>query len=188
VAMIISGMATIRVIAEPRIRDAEEADAARCAAIYAPYVAETVVSFESTPPNPTEMGERISRVLRTHAWLVAELDGQVVGYAYGQPFASRAAYRWSCETSIYLDRDHRGTGIGRPLYQALLDRLAQRGYRSVLAGMTLPNEASEGLHRALGYEPAGLYRQVGWKNGAWRDVAWLQRRIGPDDAAPSEPQ
>jgi phosphinothricin acetyltransferase len=170
------------------IRDATAQDAAACAAIYAPYVAETIISFETEPPSAALMSERMAAVLRTHAWLVAERAGEVIGYAYGHPFASRAAYRWSCETSIYLDREHQGAGVGRALYEALLTRLAERGYRTVLAGMSLPNEASAGLHRALGYELAGTYRRVGWKNDAWHDVAWFQRHLGPAEPAPTEPR
>jgi phosphinothricin acetyltransferase len=172
--------------AAPRIRDASVDDAAACAAIYAPYVTGTVISFETAPPSPTQMGERIDAALRSHAWLIAEIDGNVVGYAYGGPFASRAAYRWSCETSIYLDRDHRRAGVGRSLYEVLLDRLASRGYRTVLAGMALPNAASEGMHRAMGYELVGTYRRIGWKNNAWHDVAWFQRYIGRADESPPE--
>lgn len=175
-------------IMELQVRDAAERDAAQCAAIYFPYVTETVTSFETAPPTAAQMWERMTEALRTHAWLVAERDGRVLGYAYGHPFAARPAYRWACETSIYLDRDHRRAGVGRTLYAALLERLADRGYRTVLAGMTLPNEASAGLHRAMGYEPVGIYRQVGWKNDAWHDVAWFQRSIGPAGETPTEPE
>ena len=121
------------------------------------------------------MAERIAAAARTHAWLVYEIDGRVVGYAYGGPMKARAAYRWSCEVSVYLEPGLRRTGAGRALYEALFARLAERGYRTAVAGMTLPNPASEGLHRALGFEPVGTFRQVGWKHGAWHDVAWVQR-------------
>lgn len=172
--------------AVPRIRDASTDDAAACAAIYAPYVNETAISFETTPPSPEEMGRRMLDAQRSHAWLVAVVEGQVIGYAYGHSFADRAAYRWACETSIYLDRDHRRGGIGRALYQALLDRLADRGCRRALGGMTVPNEASVALHRALGYDLVGVYRRVGWKNGTWHDVAWFERDIGPGGDPPAE--
>ncbi len=170
------------------IRDATEQDAATCAAIYAPYVTDTVITFETEPPTPAEMAARIAQAQRTHAWLVAEEHGRVIGYAYGGPFKARAAYRWSCEVSIYLEWGRRRTGAGRALYTALLDRLAQRGFRTVVAGMALPNEASVGLHRAMGFEPVGVYRRIGWKHGAWRDVAWVQRSIGPDEDPPAEPR
>ena len=133
------------------------------------------------------MAERIASAAERHAWLVLEDAGRVTGYAYGHPFAQRAAYRWACETSIYLEPGRRRTGAGRALYEALLARLAERGYRRAIAGMALPNDASAGLHRALGFEPVGVYRQVGWKNGAWHDVAWVQKTILADADPPAEP-
>ena len=150
-------------------------DAAACAAIYAPYVTDTAISFETEPPSPGQMAERIEAASRTHAWLVLEDDGRVVGYAYGTPFRPRAAYRFSCEVSVYVEMGRRRTGAGRALYEVLLPRLAERGYHLALAGMTMPNDASGGLHQAMGFEPVGTYRQVGFKHGAWHDVAWAQR-------------
>jgi L-amino acid N-acyltransferase YncA len=169
------------------IRDATPADAAACAAIYAPYVRETTVSFELEPPAPEEMAERIAAAQARHAWLVLEEDDRVVGYAYANRFSGRPAYRWSVEVSIYLERGRQRGGGGRRLYEALLARLAELGYRRAMAGMTLPNEASVAFHRALGFEPVGVYRKVGWKDGAWRDVAWVQRTIAEGDDPPAEP-
>lgn len=170
-----------------KVRDASELDAEACAAIYTPYVTDTAITFESEPPTPAEMATRIATANKTHAWLVLEDDdGHVVGYAYGGPFKAREAYRWSCEVSVYLELGRRRTGGGRALYTALLERLAQRGYRTVAAGMTLPNDASVGLHRAMGFEPVGTYRRIGWKHGAWHDVAWAQRAIGTGDDPPAE--
>jgi phosphinothricin acetyltransferase len=168
------------------IRNALVQDAAACAAIYAPYVTDTTISFETDPPAPAEMAERIADAVRSHAWLVLEDSGRVVGYAYGGPFNTRAAYRWSCQVSVYLERGRRRTGGGRALYEALFTRLAERGYRNVLAGMTLPNEASVGLHRALGFEPVGTYRRIGYKHGSWHDVAWAQRGVGSSAEPPTE--
>ena len=170
------------------VREATAADAAACAAIYTPYVTETAVSFESVPPTPDEMAERIAATVQTHAWLVLTDGQQVVGYAYGGPFKAREAYRWSCEVSVYLDRGHQGRGGGRMLYAALFERLAGRGYRTAVAGMTLPNEASVGLHRALGFEPVGTYRRIGYKFGQWRDVAWTQLSIGEGEEPPAAPR
>lgn len=170
------------------VRDATLEDAAACAAVYAPYVRDTAVSFELEPPGIDEMRARIARALASHAWLVLEDGGggaaRVVGYAYGGAFAPRAAYRFACEVSVYLEPGLRRRGGGRALYTVLLDRLAARGFRMAFAGMTLPNEASAGLHRALGFEPSGVYRRVGWKDGAWHDVAWVQKALAPDSAAP----
>ena len=173
------------------VRDATLADAGVCARIYAPYVTDTAITFETEVPSVAEMARRIEETLRTHAWLVLEDDGEVVGYAYGRPFKERAAYRWSCEVSVYLDRDHRGRGGGRELYAVLLDRLAARGYRMAAAGMTQPNEASDRLHARMGFEPVGTYRDIGWKAGRWYDVTWVQRPLGdgPGDGTtpPADP-
>jgi L-amino acid N-acyltransferase YncA len=171
-----------------KIRAASEFDAEACAAIYAPYVQQTAISFELEPPTPAEMAERIGKAVETHAWLVLEDDGRVVGYAYGGPMKPRAAYRWSCEVSIYMEQGRRRTGGGRALYEALFDRLTERGYRTAIAGMTLPNDASEGLHRALGFEPIGTYRKIGWKLDGWHDVAWAQRQLATAQDPPTEPR
>jgi L-amino acid N-acyltransferase YncA len=175
-------------VERPAVRDATQGDARACVAIYAPYVTDTVISFELEPPTAADMAGRIAAASDRHAWLLLEDAGRVVGFAYGLPFAERAAYRWACQTSIYLEVGRRRSGGGRVLYGALLARLAERGYRRAFAGMTLPNEASAGLHGALGFEPVGVYRRVGWKHGAWHDVAWVQRAIGADEDPPVEPR
>jgi L-amino acid N-acyltransferase YncA len=175
------------IVAMASVRPATTADAAACAAIYAPYVTDTAITFETEVPSATEMARRIAAAGERHAWLVLEDGGRVVGYAHGGPFRSRAAYRWACEVSVYVERGRSRTGAGRALYQALLDRLAARGYRIAVAGMTLPNDASVALHRALGFEPVGTYRRIGYKHGAWHDVAWAQRPLADDPGAPPEP-
>jgi phosphinothricin acetyltransferase len=167
------------------VRDATADDAAACAAIYAPYVRDTAISFETDPPTPDQMAERIAAAQRTHAWLVLD-DAGVRGYAYGGLFKARAAYRFSCEVSVYLELGRRRTGGGRMLYEALFARLVERGYRMAVAGMTLPNDASVGLHRALGFELVGTYRRIGWKHGAWHDVMWMQRTLVDDGDAPTD--
>jgi phosphinothricin acetyltransferase len=172
-----------------QIRDATAADAEACAAIYAPYVTDTPITFELDVPDAAAMAARIAAAAERYAWLVAEDGGRVIGYAYGGPYKVRAAYRWACEVSVYVDRGHHRAGAGRALYDALLARLAARGYRMAIAGMTLPNDASVGLHRAMGFEPIGTYRRIGYKHGAWHDVAWTQRPLTSDsgDDQPPEP-
>jgi L-amino acid N-acyltransferase YncA len=170
------------------VRAASERDAAACAAIYAPYVTDTAVTFETDPPSAAEMATRIAAASRDHAWLVLEQDGQVVGYAYGGRFHSRPAYRWACEVSVYLELGRRRTGGGRALYGELFERLTRRGYRVAVAGMTLPNDASVALHEAMGFEPVGTYRRIGFKLGAWHDVAWTQRALAGGDDHPTEPR
>ena len=176
-----------------RVRDATPRDAAACASIYAPYVTGTAITFESVPPTVEQLAERIAAAQRTHAWLVLEQAGEVVGYAYGGAFRPRAAYRWSCEVSVYLAGDRRGAGGGRALYDALLARLGARGFRTAVATLTLPNEPSVRLHRSMGFEPAGSFRRIGWKSGCWHDVAWMQRDLtqgngSPSDDPPAEPR
>jgi L-amino acid N-acyltransferase YncA len=172
-----------------RVRCAVTSDAAACAAIYAPYVRDTAITFETVAPGVREMAERIGSAVRSHAWLVLEDDddGRVAGYAYGGPFKTRAAYRWSCEVSVYLELGRRRTGAGRVLYEALFARLIERGFRTAVAGMTLPNDASVGLHRAMGFESVGIYRRIGWKHGTWHDVAWTQRPLVIAEDPPDEP-
>jgi len=164
-----------------RIRLATPRDAAACLAIYAPYVNDTVITFETEVPSEAAMAERIESALAHHSWLVLEEGDAIVGYAYAHAFAERAAYSWSCTSSIYLATGLRRTGAGRELYTDLFERLEERGYRRVFAGVTLPNEPSLGIHRSFGFEQVGTFERVGWKHGAWHDVAWLQRDLGTGD-------
>lgn len=175
--------------AELSIRDADPArDAAACAAIYAPHVEGSAVSFEERAPSAEELAARIERVAATHAWLVAEREGRVVGYAYATAYNERPAYRWSTSVSAYVAAEFRGRGVGRALYEALFERLRERGFRMACAGITLPNAASVALHEGLGFEQAGLNREIGWKHGAWRDVGWWQLELTPPgDGPPPEP-
>jgi L-amino acid N-acyltransferase YncA len=173
------------------IRLATAADAEAIAAIYAPCVRDTPITFESVPPSAAEMAERIAQTLPRFPWLVREQDGQVQGYAYAGAFAQRVCYRWSVTSTVYVHADHRRHGIGRALYRALLSLLAVQGFRSVYAGITLPNEGSVSLHEALGFEPVGVYHDAGHKLGRWHDVAWFQRALQPGapraEDHPSEP-
>jgi L-amino acid N-acyltransferase YncA len=167
------------------LRHAEPArDAAACAAIYAPYVADTSASFEELAPTAQELAERMQRTSRTHPWLVLEEGGRVVGYAYASPHRTRAAYRWAADVAIYVDPRHQRRGAGRRLYEALFELMACQGFRIACAGITLPNDASIALHRALGFEHVGIYRDIGWKAGAWHDVSWWQLRLAADDGGP----
>jgi phosphinothricin acetyltransferase len=123
------------------------------------------------------MAGRIDAYGQSHAWLVAERDGAMAGYAYGSPHRTRAAYASSCDVAVYVDPAHSRRGIGRALYGAVLSALAGKGFHAAFAGIALPNDASVGLHEAMGFTPVGIYREVGWKLGAWRDVGWWQRLL-----------
>jgi phosphinothricin acetyltransferase len=186
------------------IRPADpDRDAAACAAIYAPSVESTPISFELTPPDAAEFARRIEKYSTTHQFLVAEaggarpgdemdseeaLDGAagavVAGYAYACRWRERPAYDWAAEVSVYVDPARQGEGIGRALYAELLERLRAQGFRSAVAGITLPNPASIALHEAMGFESIGALRDIGWKRDAWHDVGYWQLLLAPDAADP----
>jgi L-amino acid N-acyltransferase YncA len=172
-----------------RIRLATAADAAAVRAIYGPVIENTAISFELVVPSEDEMAARITDRQPEHPWLVAEgEDGEgVLGYAYAGRFSGRAAYDWSVETSVYLAEAARGQGVGRALYAALLSLLTAQGYRQAMGGIALPNEASVRLHEGCGFTLVGVYRAVGWKFGAWHDVAWWQRPLAGADGPPAAP-
>ena len=162
------------------VRSATLDDAEPLLAIYRPYVLHTAISFELEPPSLTEFRGRIERSLREWAWLVAEREGRLVGYAYATPHRSRGAYKWSVEPSVYVADGSQRQGIGKVLYEALLPRLAEQGWCNAYAGITLPNEASVALHRRLGFQAVGVFPSVGRKFGAWHDVSWWHLCLRPD--------
>ncbi|OBG64624.1 GNAT family N-acetyltransferase [Mycobacterium sp. E3339] len=166
-----------------RVRPASTSDAEACLAIYRPYVTDTTISWELEVPSVAEMAGRIADA---HEWLVLERAGRVVGFAYGHVLWRLPSFQWSVETGIYVDPARHRTGCGRQLYTELLRRLAERGYRQALAGITQPNEASNAFHRSFGFRDAGLYRRVAWKHGRWHDVAWMQVDLA-GTADPDEP-
>ena len=169
------------------IRVARPEDAAAILAIYAPIVRETAMSFEVEPPSQGAMQERIATTLRQYPWLVCAQQGDVRGYVYASAHRARAAYQWSVDVTVYIQAQARRTGIGRALYHALFALLLLQGFPQGFAGMTLPNSASVGLHEALGFQPVGLYRAVGYKLGAWHDVGWWQRAFQPRPSLPTPP-
>jgi L-amino acid N-acyltransferase YncA len=164
-------------MADLRIRDAVAGDGEVLLAIYRPFVFETPVSFEMEPPSPAEFTERILAAQSKWAWLVAEQGNEIVGYAYGSSYRTRAAYRWSAETSAYVGPGHRSQGVGTALYTRLLAVLTDKGYCTAYAGITLPNEASVRLHKSMGFGEVGVFRRAGWKFGQWHDVSWWQRAL-----------
>jgi len=135
------------------------------------------VSFETAVPSVDEFAARVQKALGGWAWLVAETADGVAGYAYGTRWRERPAYSRTVETSVYLSVEFQGRGIGRALYRALLEDLTAKNFHTAVAGIALPNDASEALHRALGFEKVGVFRAVGRKFGAWHDVAWWQRSL-----------
>lgn len=170
------------------IRLATNRDAAAIAAIYAPYCEASPVSFETSAPSPEEMAQRIQHITTQWPWLVLEDDGTVAGYAYAGRHRERAAYGWAVDTAVYVSDSHHRRGVGRALYTTLLKVLHQLGYFKACAGITLPNPASTGLHEAVGFTLVGVYRGIGFKHGAWHDVAWYEAEVQPEAPTPPAPK
>ena len=163
-------------------------DAGPCAEIYAPYVSDTVISLEEVPPTADELRGRMERITKYYPWLIAEDEGgATAGYAYAGEHRERAAYRWAADVTVYLSPAFQRRGIGRALYTALFDLLVFQGVYVACAGVTLPNEASVGLHESMGFLPVGVYQRVAWKFGSWHDVGWWQLQlVEAGDGAPAE--
>lgn len=159
------------------IRSAQPSDAVDLLAIYAPYIEETAITFETQVPTVNDFASRIDKTLQKFPYLVAEEDGRVLGYAYASTYYSRAAYDWTVELSIYLDRALRGQGIGSRLYDALEEELVARGFKNFLACIALPNPASISFHENRGFEQVAHFRNIGYKFDAWHDIVWLQKSL-----------
>ena len=171
----------------PTVRSAESSDAAAVARIYAPYVQETPVSFETDPPSAAAMAGRISGTIETHPWLVAERDGHIVGYAYAGKHSQRPAYRWTADVTVYVDGKVRRSGVGRALYFVLLGTLRRQGFRSAFAEIVLPNPDSIRLHEETGFRPIGVHQDIGFKLGRWHDIGYWRLGLSVDATAPREP-
>lgn len=169
------------------LRTASPDDAAAIAEIYRPYVEETAITFETSPPDAETVATRIEETLSTYPWFVAERNGAVVGYAYAGELRKRAAYQWTVELSVYVDRERRGDGIGTALYAALLEALDRQGFESAYGVVTLPNPESVAFHERFGFERVALLPEAGHKLDEWHDVAWYERPLGERAESPAEP-
>ncbi|MGE4459497.1 MAG: N-acetyltransferase family protein [Stenotrophomonas sp.] len=169
------------------IRDAGAADIATITAIYAVEVTDFVNTYEYEVPDEAEMLRRMQDILaRGFPYLVAEIDGQVAGYAYANTYRSRIAYQWTVENSVYVDARFQGRGVGSTLLQALIDACTARGYRQMVAVIGEPaNSASIRLHERFGFQLVGVFRGLGRKHGRWLDTVQMQRALG--DGAGSAP-
>jgi phosphinothricin acetyltransferase len=174
-------------LSREKIRFSTADDAAEVHAIYAPFVRDTVISFELEPPSVDEMRARVAATLATHPWLVLERDGGVAGYAYASPHRERLAYQWAADVSCYVHPDFQRRGIGRALYLALFRVLRAQGLCNAYAGIALPNAASVGLHEHVGFVPVGVFRGVGFKLDRWHDVGWWGCRLQELPGAPAPP-
>lgn len=175
------------------IRSARPADAEALLAIYAPYVENTAVSFETVPPTAEEFALRIEKTLRGYPYLALEDEGEIRGYAYAGSFHARASYRWSAEASIYIRQDMHGRGYGRALYRALEEELRDMGVRNLYAciaaarapGDPYLTDGSPRFHERMGFHLCGTFRQCANKFGRWYDMIWMEKMIGPHEERPA---
>lgn len=168
------------------IRNVTLEDAESVLTIYAPYITDTVITFETEVPTIKDFTERIECIKKDYPYLVYELDGKVVGYAYASKHGLRAAYKYSVDVSIYVSKDHHGQGIGRALYTRLFELLEKGKFYTAYAGITLPNKKSVELHQLFGFHEVGIYHNVGYKQNKWLDVIYLEKQIKEYDTIPDK--
>lgn len=158
------------------MREARESDAKALARIYNHYIRETIITFEEEPVSAEEMARRMEAVLSSGLpWLIREHGGEVCGFAYASEWKGRRAYRFSAETTVYIDPNHVGRGHGTGLYERVLKILGEGGVHAALGGIALPNPASIALHEKLGFEKVAHFREVGYKFNTWIDVGYWER-------------
>lgn len=172
---------------EPTIRLATEEDAEAVTAIYTPIVEQTHISFETHPPTIGETAQRIRTTAKRLPWLVCEYDGQITGYAYASPHKERPAYQWAVDVSVYVDEAWRRKGIASALYESLFELLVLQGLSNAYAVIALPNPQSIAFHESHGFEKVGVYRNVGYKHGEWRDVGHWELQLQSLATSPSSP-
>jgi L-amino acid N-acyltransferase YncA len=170
------------------IRPVQPEDTEAVLAIYKPYIESTATTFETAVPSVTEFAVRIKLNTEKYPWLVADDNGKMIGYAYASKHREREAYQWSVESSVYVLENYHHTGIAKELYSKLFDILQQCGYVNVYAGITLPNPKSYSFHSKMGFEPVGVYKNIGYKLGKWHDVAWLAKTINRHSDHPAIPK
>jgi phosphinothricin acetyltransferase len=175
-------------IEQLKIRMASTADCASILSIYKYYVLNTCITFEYDVPSVEEMENRMKSIQTKYPYLVAEIDGKIIGYAYATDFRFRAAYQWSPECAIYLDNEMQGKGIGKILYQTLFSILKLQGFYNVFGGVGLPNEKSVQLHLKCGFEEIGTYKNIGYKHGKWHSTQWFQIVLNEHKIDPTLPK
>ena len=159
------------------IRNAFAKDSVEICRIYNYYVQNSIATFEDMPVTPTDMRNRITKTTSKFPWLVSEMGENLIGFAYATDWKQRAAYKFTVESTIYIDHEKAGNGFGKELYNELISMLKKFGFKQAIASIALPNEASVKLHEQLGYKKSGILRNVGLKFGQWIDVGYWQLEI-----------
>lgn len=170
------------------IRLATEADSEAILKIYAPYITDTVITFEYRVPTSAEFKERMAGIQRNYPWLVCEINDTVAGYAYASLFGEREAFKWSADLSVYIHPEFHRKDIGKALYFALTELLKLQGYYNVFAAVTQNNRGSERFHEALGFQSAGIFHNAGFKFDKWLSVQWYELKIQEHGPSPAEPK
>lgn len=171
-----------------KIRLASREDSAEILDIYAPFITDSVITFECEVPTIEEFTKRIAKIQKRYPWLVCEYNGSIVGYAYASQYSERAAYDWSVDFSVYINPEYHGRNIGKALYFSLFELLKLQGFFNAYAGVAVPNAKSEGLHESFGFKPIGIYKKVGYKLGSWHDVKWYGIEIAEHAFSPEKPK
>jgi L-amino acid N-acyltransferase YncA len=166
------------------LRVARKEDAEGMLSIYAPYVADTNVTFDYEVTEAETYCMQVEKVLEDYPWLIAENNGKIIGYTYARKHRERAAYQWCCESSVYVHEDYQGKGIAKQLYEALQEILVKQNMINMYAGIAQPNENSTMFHVRMGFTPVGVYKKVGFKNGQWHDVLWVHKTLIKHPANP----
>jgi phosphinothricin acetyltransferase len=170
------------------IRLIKPSDCAAVLEVYRPYVEKTAYTFEYVPPTIAEFQEKIESITTKYPWLVAEYNGKIIGYAYGSTHRARTAYQWSPEATIYVAEVFHGSGIARILYETLFAILKLQGFFNVYAGVLMSNEKSVKFHQRLGFYAVGIFRNIGYKLGAWHSNLWLQLHLDEHIDEPPYPK
>ena len=170
-----------------KIRPATTKDATAVARVYAPYVLETAITFETEPPTAETMAQRIAKTVQTHPWLIADRGGEIVGFAYAGKHSERPAYRWTVNVTVYVSDGVRQSGVGRALYDSLLTTLREQGFRSAFAEIVLPNPGSIKLHENAGFKKIGVHEDIGFKLGRWHDIGYWRLGLADGSGPPREP-
>lgn len=171
-----------------KIRLATEEDSDSLLKIYGEFITNTAVTFEVTIPSVLEFSQRIKNVLEKHPWLICEINGENIGYAYASKHRERAAYQWSVDVTVYISPKYHRKHIATALYTALIELLKVQGYYNAYAGVALPNIKSEGFHEFFCFKPVGVFHNVGYKFNEWRDVKWFELAISEHSKIPSSPK
>jgi len=169
------------------IRLVSEEDSVPMLEIYAPYITDTSITFECEVPPVQEFAKRVRSISEIYPWIVCQIDGCLAGYAYASQHHERVAYQWSANLSVYIKNEYQRKGLARVLYTTLFELLGHLGYFSGLAGITHPNSKSEGFHSNFGFKQVGIFHNVGYKLGQWRDVAWYEMAIKEPSQEPPDP-